>query len=385
MQPASRPIQFWATAAFRGVLLFLVLNILFASGNPRGFGKFSAYNFIFPGRERLPFGEDSARSYNLSLYNLDAMFASHEVSASPRPPEELRVFLVGDSSVWGTLLSNEDTLSGRLNARALQVCGRKASFFNLGYPTISLAKDLLVINRAMAYQPDLIIWLTTLEAFPRDKQTSSPLVANNQEEMTSLLVGLGLPEYRMFPAKSSWWQKTMIGQRRSLADLLRLQMYGVMWAATGIDQDLDTQYEPAARDFAVDNAFHDFESEAEMDGKLAWDLLAGGKELAGNVPILFVNEPVLVSQGANSDLRYNLFYPRWAYDAYREDLLNFASSQGMNYLDAWNLVNPSDFTNSAIHLTPQGETDLADLLGDTLTSTCLLEQDGTGIIFSGNN
>ena len=42
-------------------------------------GEVSVYNHLVNGRKRLPFGENPDQSYNLSLYNLDAMFASHEV------------------------------------------------------------------------------------------------------------------------------------------------------------------------------------------------------------------------------------------------------------------------------------------------------------------
>ena len=48
---------------------------------------------IFPGRPRLPFGENPDKAYNFSLYSLDAMLASHEINArqpasAARPPEE---------------------------------------------------------------------------------------------------------------------------------------------------------------------------------------------------------------------------------------------------------------------------------------------------------
>ena len=44
----------------------------------------------------------------------------------------------------------------------------------------------------------------------------------------------------------TFWDRTLIGARRPLADLLRLQLYGVLWAATGIDQDIPAKLHPAA-------------------------------------------------------------------------------------------------------------------------------------------
>ena len=58
------------------------------------------------------------------------------------------MLLVGDSSVWGTLLRPEQTLAGQLNAAGLTACGaqRHVRVFNLGYPTLSLTKDLMVLD-----------------------------------------------------------------------------------------------------------------------------------------------------------------------------------------------------------------------------------------------
>ena len=67
----------------KGFILFIIFNLLFALLQPQ-IGRLSAYNVIFPGRERLPFGENSAKAYNLSLFDLDAMFASHEISGDEK-------------------------------------------------------------------------------------------------------------------------------------------------------------------------------------------------------------------------------------------------------------------------------------------------------------
>ena len=88
------------------------------------------------------------------------------------------------------------------------------------------------------------------------------------------------------------------------------------------------------------------------------------------VPTLLVNEPMLISNGANSDIRYNFYYPRWAYDAYRQQLAEYIQRTGHNYLDLWDLVPMSEFTNSAIHLTPAGEKLLAEKVGAALPALC---------------
>jgi hypothetical protein len=357
----------------KGLILFLVVNIIFAAFNPLWLGRVSLYNHLFPGRTRLPFGEDTAHAYNLSLFNLDAMFPSQVIAAGPKPASEYRVIVVGDSSIWGTLLHPEETLAGQLDQMDLALCGKTVRVYNLGYPTISLMKDLMVLEYAMRYQPDLVVWATTLEAFPFDKQLSSPIVANNAAVVDSLVTRYRLPFSTDDPAlaRTSFWDKTIIGQRRSLADLFRLQAYGVLWAATGIDQVYPTDYPPAQTDFNTDVTFHTKQPPTLDKSQLAFSVLDAGMHAVGDVPVLLVNEPMLVGGGKNSDLRYNFFYPRWAYDQYREMLSQQALAGGWNYLDLWNLVPATEFTNSAIHLTPVGESLLAGHIGQAiLQETC---------------
>ncbi len=369
MKPNHMDGRFLRNVLLKGLGLFLAVDFVFIAFNPSWLGSLSLYNRIFPGRPRFPFGEDPSQSYNLSLFNLDAMFASHAISAHPKPANEYRVILIGDSSVWGILLRPEETLSGQLNTQNLTACnGRRIRVYNLGYPTISLMKDLMLLQAAMRYEPDLVIWPVTLEAFPSDKQLSSPIVENNAPRIQALIQSYHLSYNPTDPAliQPSVWDRTLIGQRRNLADLFRLQAYGVMWAATGIDQTYPVDYPRAQTDFDSDVSFHGMQPPSLDESKLAFDVLAAGMEMTGKTPILLVNEPMLISNGKNSDLRYNFYYPRWAYDQYRQILATKAGAAGWNYLDAWNLVPSDQFTNSAIHLTPDGEATFAQRVGEYL-------------------
>jgi hypothetical protein len=128
-----------------------------------------------------------------------------------------------------------------------------------------------------------------------------------------------------------------------------------MWAATGIDQTYPGDYVPAQRDFeADDTAFAGWESGPLPADQLLTGAFSAGTSLAGDVPVLVVNEPILVSTGTNSDIRYNFFYPRWAYDQYRQLMVGLAADADWAYLDLWDSVPEAEFTNSAVHLTPSG-------------------------------
>ena len=346
--------RFYRNVILKALLLFIILNLMLVF-LPASHGKdqFSLYNNLFPGRPRFPFGETPRQAYNFSLYDLDAMFSSHEVSARVESKNEFRVFLLGDSSVWGTLLKPEETLAGQLNAADLTCDGQPVRFYNLGYPTISLTKDLMVLERAMRYQPDLIIWLTTLEAFPLEKQLASPLALNNPERIQPLVERYNLP-FEVTSLEENFWSRTLWGQRRALADWIRLQAYGVMWAATGIDQFYN-DYEPAAWDLEAEENYYDFSPPNLPNQELLWQALPAALDIASGTPLWIVNEPILISAGENSEIRYNFFYPRWAYDQYRTELAQRSKLLSIPFIDAWDWINPREFTNSAIHLTPTGQ------------------------------
>ncbi len=72
--------------------------------------------------------------------------------------------------------------------------------------------------------------------------------------------------------------------------------------------------------------------------------------------------------GENSDIRYNYFYPRWAYDQYRAELSTRTQQLAIPYLDAWDWIDPHEFTNSAIHLTPDGEQEFARMLAEEIVN-----------------
>jgi hypothetical protein len=255
-------------------------------------------------------------------------------------------------------LKNEDTLAGQITAGDYRAAdGRQVVAYNLGYPIMSLAKDLLLLDTAMAVEPDLIIWPVTLHSFLRDKQLDPPIVHENPERMRHLIneYSLGLnPEASSF-IEPDFLGRTIVGQRRALADLLRLQLYGFSWAATSIDQVYPEEIDLRTSDFEDDESWLSFEESVLLsDEDLVFDILAAGVVRAGEVPLLIVNEPIFVSSGQNSHIRYNAWYPRWAYDRYREMLDNLTKANNWDYLDLWDLVSPEQFTDSPVHLTPDG-------------------------------
>lgn len=354
----------------KATLFFIVLNLLFALTYPmNAIGKVSIYNSLVPGRLRLPYGETPNLSYNVSLYNLEAMFNSQKIAGQPKNSDEFRVVVIGDSSTWGFLLQPSETLSSALNKQGLiNNAHQDITFYNLGYPVMSLTKDLLILSNAIQYQPDLIIWLVTLESFPLEKQLFPPLIQNNPAPVRKLIQEYNLnldPNSSAFN-QLSFFDKTMVGSRKPLADLVRYQLYGIMWAATGIDQFIPEKYTPKKEDLQANPNFHNFEPPILYKSDLALDVLEAGFRLSGETPILLVNEPMFISQGKNSDIRYNFYYPKWAYDDYRTMLQQISNQNNWNYLDLWDTISGDEFTNSAVHLSPTGTIHLSEQLTATI-------------------
>ena len=371
----TTPTIDWRTIGrifLKAAVLFVALNLLFAACRPlESLGNLSLYNNILPGRLRLPYGERPAEDFNLTLSNLPAMSAAH-VWNRPAADDEFRVLLLGDSGIWGWFLPNEHTLAGQLNEMKLTAAdGRRIVVYNLGYPIMSLTKDMVILDEMLAgSRPDLILWPVTLQSFYRPRQLDHPPLYENPNRVRELIeqydLGLDLSDSRF--VDRSFVQESIIGRRRELADLLRLQAWGVAWAATGLDQAIPEEITLRKSDFEPDDSWLDItEPRTLTDDDLAFDVLVGGGSRAGTIPLIIINEPMFIGDGLNSDVRYNTFYPRWAYDQYRQMLGETAIANNWNYIDLWNAIPPEEFTDTPVHLTRRGNQLFAALLRDYLT------------------
>jgi hypothetical protein len=139
-----------------------------------------------------------------------------------------------------------------------------------------------------------------------------------------------------------------------------------MWRITHIDQYYPVNYEPAKRDFDEDASFYDWDEGEMKNDDLAFNLLQAGHSMVDEIPLILVNEPILISDGKNSDIRYNFYYPVWAYDQYRKELGEISSANDWIYLDLWDLIPESEFTNTAIHITPAGMESLTGVIAETV-------------------
>ncbi|GAB4524516.1 MAG: hypothetical protein OHK0046_39340 [Anaerolineae bacterium] len=350
----------WLTAGFsrrfvqnvvlKALILFVLINAVYVIAQPLPWlSRLSLYNVLLPGRERFSYSDQPSQTYSITLDSIEAMFASHVITGTPKANDEYRVLLVGDSSVWGWLLEDDQTLSACLNrGDYFTTDGRPLVAYNMGYPALSAVKDVLILEQGLNYAPDGVVWLVTLQTLLDNEQLRHPILQTNREQALDVITAFNLDlDTSMLSTESSVWERTLIGQRRAVADWLRHQIYGLAWWMTGRDHAVINYIGAPMRNLPESENLLNRDDLQAGELPLAWDVLEAGLELVGDTPILMVNEPIFISDGLNSDVRYNEYYPRWAYDAYRVALAERVADNP--YLDLWDAVPASQFTDTPFH------------------------------------
>src|SRR5512142_1862592 len=168
----------------KGLLAFLVLQAIIVWLLP-GFEPPNVYAVLNMKRERFPLSTSSPVDDAQDLGNLDAMFAAHVVS-NPKPPDEFRVLVLGDSAAWGLQLQPAETWPAQLDALKLKCGGKNVRVYNLSFPRSSATKDLMILDKALQYQPDLIIWSITWYTLMPKTRVDHWLVTQNPEQFYKL-------------------------------------------------------------------------------------------------------------------------------------------------------------------------------------------------------
>ena len=343
----------------KAILIFCILNFAFIYIYP-WLSAHQVYNHIVPGRFRLPFASDNHEmlAYNENLSDdYGAMFASHLIAGTPKKPNEYRVVLIGDSSIWGYNLTPSDILSEQLNKLSLSTCqGQQMRFYDLAYLGTYIPKDLLLLQYALQYQPNLVVWGVTLNALALNDTAHVAQMEPEANEILRLVRQYGLKIDTSALHAPTPYEETAIAQKSKIRRWAIFQLDGLLWGATGID--LDVRYFPALKNNLSPEITFDGNSFLNNDD-LAFDVITIGYRIAGKTPILLFNEPMFVASGKNSSIRYNQYYPRWAYDQYRSFMTASMAGNGFSYVDLWNVIPPSQFGETSLHLTSAGEANLA--------------------------
>jgi hypothetical protein len=143
-------------------------------------------------------------------------------------------------------------------------------------------------------------------------------------------------------------------------------MLGFLWAGTGIDNHQGLQQITSSPSLDVESHLEYEgrlpEESVSLSDSLMLDVLSAGYKLAGDAPVVLINEPIFIAEGKNYLIRYNVFYPRWAYDEYRQWMVQWAEKEGFPFLDYWNALPPTGFSDQNFHRSSSGEEQFAKLL-----------------------
>ncbi len=349
----------------KGVLLFLLFEYALVWLFPTA-GFVNVYAALNMKRQRFPLSTASPADDAQDLGNLDAMFASHVVS-NPKAPDEFRVMVLGDSAVWGLQLAPEQTLPAQLDSLGLTCGTKKVRVYNLSFPRSSATKDLMILDKALHYQPDMILWLITWYTLMPKTRVDHWLVTQNPAEFYTLAQRFDfLPRDYAAPTGLD----TVLARNRALFREARFDLYSLVELGTRTEQ-IAGPPEVLPATLSSDITFEGLKPPTLRESQVSLDQLADFYALAGRVPVILINEPMLVMHGVpNSDVRYNSYYPRWVYDQYRAYVAQDASQHGWNYLDLWNVFPANYFTDTPLHLSPDGQHSFADMLAPELQKGC---------------
>jgi len=224
-----------------------------------------------------------------------------------------------------------------------------------------VVKDFLILNQSLRYKPDLVVWMVTTISLTPTPVTLNYLTMRTRKlslipsiniilinMQTELLINQILGTYDSWPA-SSYGSHSFIANERHT------------WAATGIDYHL-FEYKPLDINVGAGQKFENFDPPNLSPSIFAFDALTAAHKMIGGIPVLMVNEPIYMAPGENSATRYNMAYPHWAYDQYRQFLQTFAVKKRLELFGYVQLIPYDEFTDSIFHITPSGEAKLANTL-----------------------
>ena len=361
---------FIARVVIKATLLFILLNLLFVLLQPiDALSRYTLYNNVFAGRERLPYGgDDFSQSNAVTMDNIPAMIASHQI-ARQKADDEFRVVIFGNSGIWGFWLPSSQTLGPQMTRMNTKLAdGRRVVVYNLAYPYPYIIRDLLFMDEAMQYKPDMIIWVVSAASFWEDP--NSPIILNNLDKVRHLVENYGLTVHfnTESPVATDFYSQTIIGKRATLLTLLQNQLTGILWNGLGIDHNIPSSIPKTPNDLPDDDKWSSFSpSQYTAENLLSFHFVDVGYNLAGDIPLIMINQPMFIATGENSDLRYNLDYPRWLFDDYRALFAKSVAQNAWLYCDLWDALPNEYYTDTPFHMNASGIAELGRILLEMIT------------------
>lgn len=361
--PFASPRQFGRVMIKAIVLLIICDALLIALRVPDAMDRWSIYRVFTPPTSRLGL---ALQIGDPAWWTLDPLLEAHEI-AQPKAPDEYRVIFLGDSATFCLYCPARESISQAFTDLGETIDGKQVRAYNLAYPGSDWLKDILILQHALKFEPDAIVWLVTAKGSgdqPLPQEPEAHLITRiNAAELPALASEYNLDtwETRRYANADAWYQQSLWTHGGRLRDWLVLMARTLRSALIQPGKDLTGDYLFPGPPVTSQSIRASAEINSSLPGydvmpNRQWELLRAGRQMAreANVLLLIVNEPIYVGSGENSDINYNSFYERGLYDRFRTALAEFVAQHDLPYLDLWNMLPPEDFSNTSLHYNAEG-------------------------------
>lgn len=361
-----RSLRAMARIFIKSMLLLLILNVIRVVFNINivdSIININTWGLTGHGRERLVYPGD----FKNGQLPIESLLATHELVYRPKAADEYRVLVLGSSGIVGYGLHDQDTFTAQLNARGLKIDGKRVVTYNLAYPSPQVARDIVILDAAVQYQPDLVIWFCTAGAVINTphKGDNTAFFDLNRARLKRLTDAFGLQSWYVAwmlpePDQNPWFtfyhQDTLLTWLDSLLYPFSTPDLALINRRSG-----DELIPPKASYFAGMDGF-------SPQPNQTWQFFLVGQTLTQRVGagLLIIDEPTLIGHGPNSDINYNKTYERVFYDNFRGAMSLFTQQHHIWYADLFNVIPASNFTDTALHADRIGYSILVDRVATIL-------------------
>ena len=275
---------------------------------------------------------DSRAQYGLRLqyvFDVNALFNTHLISNENRPKNQYRIVFIGDSTV------RDSTIYPIIDQHRCN--GEKLQAYNLGYYGTSVTKDLIILEHAMKYSPDLVVWSVTSQTFSNEPKVFAMANSGDLARLIStykLPISVGEPlisARSLFPGSNEILMQTRLVINYSV--LLPAMKSSRAKIQIGFYHQFD---QPETNNLATQETL-------PGNGDYLFSALPAAQKLAGHVPVILINEPRPTAIVSQQD-----------YERYRKEIFNLIGKQHWTVLDLWNLIPDAGFQDT-IHRNDKGE------------------------------
>ncbi len=328
--------------------------------------------------------EDGQRLHDWNgpnLFDISLILRQHEICRRPKlHPEEGAITLFGNSSVFGLHVPADQTFAGMLNRR-WDARSTPLHMYNLAFVFPYQLKDALIVEGALDYKPDLIVYGITLFDFIHLAPLGWPdaltqFFIANDAVIDRLNDGgaAGLDDlvdiYRERPdhqgkLRQQWIRLRELGSFLRLAARQNAPALISRWLLSPEDGPVPlppnkkkalSRKDPDYECQKIVNDFNSFFGEQWT----SWNVLAYLEQVQRErgIDVVVFNVPIQHNPKGEC---YNGRYPSEAYAGYRNWIREETKSLGLEFWDLHDLLSKGDFDDS-IHPTELGHRRMANEL-----------------------